>query len=201
MPIRILLSSYGLETPIMAEKFSKIIPQGRSLKRKKCVILPYAGSDLAKTGEIETQNLINFGFSKKNIYVANDYGAFKCNFPDYIYVPCGDPFKLLRHIRSTNLRSCIDNIVIKQKAVFIGVSAGAYIATNNIKYVTKLEDNNEIADDDFEALSLIPENVICHYDHYSYAAFKECSEEYGSDILSIKDDQLLMFVNGEYQYI
>jgi len=101
MPIRILLSSYGLETPIMAEKFSKIIPQGRSLKRKKCVILPYAGSDLAKTGEIETQNLINFGFSKKNIYVANDYGAFKCNFPDYIYVPCGDPFKLLRHIRSS----------------------------------------------------------------------------------------------------
>ena len=201
IPVRILLSSYGLEMPTMREKFSKVIPQDRSLRRKTCVILPYAGSDSFQTGELEKQNLIDYGFSKKNVYVANDYGSFKYNFPDYIYVSGGDPFKLLKHIRRTNLWSSIAIRVNKHKAVFIGVSAGAYMTTKDIKYVMQLEDNNVIFDDNFKALELISESVLCHYDHYSYSKLKACQEESEGPIITINDDQLIMFKNGEWEYI
>ncbi|MGN1432828.1 MAG: Type 1 glutamine amidotransferase-like domain-containing protein [Ruminococcus sp.] len=195
-----LFSSYGFCSPIMREKYALAIPHGESLKRKSCVIIPYAGFDMKKTAEREKQGLVEFGFNPDNIYVLNDIGFSGCEFPDYIYVAGGDPFKLLDIVKKNLLPEKIRNCVIEKRAVYIGVSAGAYLATNNIEYITQVEDNNVI-NHCFDALGLVPANILCHYDHYSYLTLKACEEVGGRQCVTINDDQLLMYESGKWIYI
>ena len=198
---RLLLSSYGFNTPIMREKYAKVIPQGDDLYEKKCLIVPYAGFDVEKTFQREQQGLVEFGFNPDKIGIIGEHGDVSFQLPDYIYVPGGDPFKLLRSIRENGVVQDIVEYVCDKGAVYIGVSAGADIATENIEYVTQLEDNNVIDEKQFEALGLITESVLCHYDHYSYSTLKACREISGRSIVTINDDQLLMFEDGKWRYI
>lgn len=195
-----LFSSYGFCSPIMREKFALAIPRNESLKRKSCVIIPYAGYNTEKTAEREKQGLVEFGFSSDNIYVLNGNGISGCEFPDYIYVVGGDPFKLLDIVKKNSLIEKIRNSVIEKNAVYIGVSAGAYLATNNIEYITQVEDNN-VTNDSFDALGLVPTNILCHYDHYSYLTLKVCEEVNGRQCMTIEDDQLLMYESQKWLYI
>lgn len=200
LPIKMLFSSFGFNAPIMKGKFAQVIPSGEALADKTCVIIPYAGFDPEKTGEREKQELIEFGFKSENIHVVNELGIMGYEFPDYIYVPGGDPFKLLGMVNKNRLLRDIADCVINKRSIYIGVSAGACLATPNIEYVTLLEDNNMLKDD-FDSLGLVPRNILCHYDHYSYSILKECEEFGKRSVMTLKDDELLVFENGEWRYI
>lgn len=199
--LKMIFSSFGFNSPVLSEKFADVIPQDESLQEKTCLIIPYAGFDVEKTFEIEKQGLINFGFNPdKVVFVRSRFDIAHC-FPDYIYVPGGDPFKLLNAIRENEILHDIAECVRDKRAVYIGVSAGADIATESIEYVMQLEDNNVIRDKRFGALGLITESILCHYDHYSYSTLKACEEVSGRSVMTIKDDQLLMFENGKWSYV
>lgn len=114
-------------------------------------------------------------------------------FPDYIYVLGGDSFKLLNTIRENEILHDITECVKDKCAVYIGVSAGTDIATESIEYVMQLEDNNVIKDKRFGALGLIAENILCHYDNYSYSTLKACEQVSSSSVMTINNDQLLLF--------
>lgn len=200
LPIKMLFSSFGFNAPIMREKFAQVIPTGEALADKKCVVIPYAGYNLQNTAEREKQGLIDFGFREENIHIVNEIGILGYEFPDYIYIPGGDPFKLLGLAKKAHLLEGIEDCVINKRAVYIGVSAGAALATPNIEYVKLLEDNN-LLKDDFDALGLVPRNILCHYDHYSYATLKACEEFCRRPCMTIRDDELLMYENGEWRYI
>lgn len=109
-----LFSSYGFCSPITREKFALAIPRNESLKRKSCVIIPYAGYITEKTAEREKQGLVEFGFNFDNIYVSDDSGISGCEFPDYTYVVGGNPFKLLDIVRKNSLIEKIRNSVIEK---------------------------------------------------------------------------------------
>lgn len=200
-PFRLLLSSYGFNIHIMREKYAKVIPQGDELCEKTCLIVPYAGFDVEKTFQREKQGLVEFGFNPDKIGIIGERFDVSFQLPDYIYVPGGDPFKLLRSIRENGVVQNIVEYVCDKGAVYIGVSAGADIATENIEYVTQLEDNNVIDEKQFGALGLITESVLCHYDHYSYSTLKACREVGKRAVVTINDDQLVMFENGKWSYV
>lgn len=189
-------SSCGFCSPIMREKFALAIPHNESMKRKSCVIIPYAGFDTEKTAKREKQGLVEFVFNPDNIYVLNDIGVSDCEFP----VAGGDTFKLLDIVKKNLLPEKIRNSVIEKRAVYIGVSEGAYLATNNIEYITQVEDN-KVINDCFDALGLVPANILCHYVHYSYLTLKGCEEFGGHKVMTINDDQLLMYESGKWIYI
>lgn len=198
---KLLFSSFGLNSTVLREKFAKVIPQDESLQEKTCIVIPYAGFDAEKTFEREKQGLIDFGFNpNKVVFVKSNFDIAHC-IPDYIYVPGGDPFKLLNIIREKGLFDDIVKCVIDKRAVYIGVSAGADIATENIEYVMQLEDNNVVRDKRFGALGLITESILCHYDHYSYSTLKACQEVSNRSVVTVNDDQLLMFENGKWSYV
>ena len=200
-PLKMLFSSFGFNSPVLSEKFAKVIPQDDSLHEKTCLVIPYAGFDTEKTFEREKQGLVNFGFNpNKIVFVRSRFDIAHC-FPDYIYVPGGDPFKLLNAIRENEILHDITECVRDKRVVYIGVSAGADIATESIEYVMQLEDNNVIKDTRFSSLGLITESILCHYDHYSYSILKACEEVSGRSVMTIKDDQLLMFEDGKWSYV
>lgn len=200
LPIKMLFSSFGFNAPIMKDKFVQVIPSGEALADKTCVIIPYAGYNLEMTAKREKQGLIEFGFKIDNIHVVNEPGIMGYEFPDYIYVPGGDPFKLLCVAKKNRLLGDIADCVINKRTVYIGVSAGAYLATPNIEYVTLLEDNN-LLKDDFDSLGLVPRNILCHYNHYSYSVLKACEEFGKRQVMTLRDDELLVFESREWHYI
>ena len=200
-PLKLLFSSFGFNSPILREKFAKVIPQDEHLREKTCLVIPYAGFDVEKTFEREKQGLVSFGFAPQNIVFVKIRFDIVRNFPDYIYVPGGDPFKLLNTIRELGIFHDIIECVKDKRAVYIGVSAGADIATKSIEYVMQLEDNNVIRDNRFDALGLINESILCHYDHYSYSTLKVCQEVSNNVIIPINDDHIVSFENGKWEYV
>lgn len=198
---RLLLSSFGFNSPIMREKFAKVILQDDSLSKKYCYVFPYAGFDVEKTFEREKRGLIEFGFSLDKIKLVKNRLDIASETPDFIYVPGGNPFKLLHSIKEMNIVNEIIDCVQNNGAMYVGVSAGADIVAKDIAYVLQLEDNNEIGNGDYKALGLILESVLCHYDHYSFATLKACQEVSGNTIITINDDQLLKYENGFWEYV
>ena len=186
----LILSSYGFGAPIVEEIYRKHIKTDG-----KVLIVPFAGLDFGATVKYEKEFLKRFGFEEKNIYACgfNNTEEIK-NIPfQYIYTCAGDTFKLLDALKKNNLINFIKNL-IDCGATYIGVSAGAYVCTSDIKYVTCLEDNNCITDD-FSALGLI-ENVICHSDQYSYQSMAECKDfAQDKEFIYIRNDEVVVLEN------
>ena len=93
----IILSSFGLRSPIVAEKAEKYInPTGM-----KVVVIPFAGFNNTATASREiNEGLIPFGFDPDNISVLDVHNPELCKERkfDMIYVPGGDPLNcLVRH--------------------------------------------------------------------------------------------------------
>ena len=198
---KLLLSSFGFSSPIVREKFAKEILRDDSLREKTCYVIPYAGFDVEKTFEREKAGLVEFGFRSDMIKFVRSSADIISESPDFIYVPGGNPFKLLQSIKEMNLVEEIVDCVENRGTIYIGVSAGADIVAKDITYVLQLEDNNEIIDGDYKALGLIPESVLCHYDHRSFSTLKACQEVSGDTIITINDAQLLKYENGLWEYV
>ena len=168
-----IFSSYGFDASIIVEQYKKyIFPQN-----KKLLIIPFAGLNNDATVRYETNYLKQYGFAEEDIYVLDHSNLCDIisNKYDYIYVPGGDTFKLLKRIKE--LEKICDWVKqqLKTGTDYIGASAGAYICTSDIQYLTCIEDNNYIADD-FSALNLIDSNIICHSDQYTYHSITKCKE-------------------------
>lgn len=196
---KMIFSSFGFCKVIPAEKLALVICR-ENLSEKNCFILPYAGFHVEKTFEREKKGLVDFGFSSERVHLLKSPEQLLEIRPDFIYVPGGDPFKLLDHVRTLGLRDAIQEAVLYREAVYIGVSAGADLATEDIEYVCRLEDNNYDRQY-FSALDLIPEVILCHRDHYPYSVLKECMEETEKEVITLRDDQVVLYENGVWQYV
>ena len=196
---KMIFSSFGFNKPIPAEKFALVIEKA-GLEKKSCCVIPYAGFNVEKTYAREKAGLVYFGFSPDRIFMLEKKEQILETVPDYIYVPGGDPFKLLNHINSLGLREAIQYCVQSCGTTYIGVSAGADLATEDIEYVLELEDNNH-EQKNFSALNLLPEIILCHADHYLYATLRACREVSGKEVLTIRDDQVIFYENGAWRYL
>lgn len=197
--VKLIFSSFGFNKPIPAEKFALVIEK-EGLEKKSCCIIPYAGFNVEKTYAREKAGLVNFGFSPNKIFMLEREEQILETAPDYIYVPGGDPFKLLQFIHSLGVRSAIQYCVLDCGTTYIGVSAGADLATEDIEYVLELEDNNH-EQKNFSGLNLLPEIILCHADHYLHATLRACREASGKEALTIRDDQVILYENGAWRYV
>ena len=80
------------------------------------------------------------------------------------------------------------------------MSAGAYVACPDIEYMKQLEDDNVIHED-YSALGLVQNSIVCHSDHYSYSQIKSSENISGKEVISIRDDQLVCYRNGRIEYV
>lgn len=184
-----IFTSYGFRAEILRDAWNEHIPG----KNGKLLIIPLAGMTCEITGRYEKAAAVSLGFSEENITVFDDRTPdmlADMHF-DVIYVCGGNTFKLLHNVRQFGL----DHFIRKQVAagaLYIGVSAGAYLACPDIRYVTLLEDNNHITDDDFSSLHLTDSYVLCHYDQHGYTTLRQCREFLGKDVLTIENDRMVI---------
>ena len=183
----IILSSYGFDIPIMAEKFKEYIPCPQN---KTVLFVPFAGFNplYGLAGRVA---LMNFGFQKSNVFIldANNVEKARNRSFDYIYVSSGDTFKLLSELQEINF---LDDIVrmVNSGSTYIGASAGAILTSSNIEYAKKLEDDNYDLSD-YSGLGILYDCIVPHIDQCEISTVIACKSVcYGRNLLGIRNDAI-----------
>ena len=131
----LILGSLGFNYTQNRLKIGELIPEQNGLM----LIIPLACTFETETGEKEKNGAAMLDFKRENIYVFDRTKpeVFLNRSYDYIVVPGGNTFKLLHYVREFHLDSFIRQQV-ENGAVYLGFSAGAYLACQNIRPVRKL---------------------------------------------------------------
>ena len=187
----LILGSYGFQYTEMRQKLGELLPD----RSGNMLIIPLACMFEEETGGREKNCAAMLGFQKENIHVfdAAQPDAVRGIQFQYIVVLGGNTFKLLHGVRQYGL----DALIRKQVAagaVYIGFSAGAYLACRNIEYVQCFDDNNDVTDGDFTALGLTDKYVLCHFDMRGNAEIALCRNYLGTEpeLVTIRNDELVV---------
>lgn len=128
-----ILTSTGFETRNIMQSFINLLP--RNIAEIKAIFVPTAAIDKDTIDLIPKckNDLIRAGIKDDNIFVYNldyylDYEIMKEY--DVIYFCGGSPEHLLNKIDDASFRENLIRFIIDGK-IFIGVSAGSLIVTNN----------------------------------------------------------------------
>lgn len=195
----LLLSSYGFASPIMREKYAKVL-EGKDLKNQVCAVLPYTAKNPERVFESEKRGLVEFGFDPNGVIMIRSRHDLVRRVPDYPYVPGGDPFLLLRTVRELGIVRDLARCVREEGTVYVGVSAGADLATENIEYVRRLESDEHLSSGNCDALGLLADNVLCHADARDDGTKIACKVAGGKPMIYIRNDQLVHVLDGRWEY-
>jgi peptidase E len=163
--MKLLLTSMGIQVPIVAKTFLKLFDKKPSEIKILLVSTATKKDEEWKYVEFETSKLENIGILKKNITIFSlDRKVTDNEFEgiDAVYVCGGNTFHYLDRIRKTGLDKRIVSLV-KKGVVYLGASAGAICACPNIKVASPFDDN-DIGMKDFRGLSLTDVLTIPHCD-------------------------------------
>lgn len=115
---------------------------------------------------------------------------------DIIFVFGGNTFDYLDRIRKTGLDKEIRSFVDSRK-VYVGFSAGSYVACPNIKHALwKHADNNRLGLKNLKGLGLAPFIVVAHFEKKFKIAIEKSAKETKLPVFALTDKQAIS-VNGE----
>ncbi len=184
----ILLSSFGLCFPLIAEKAKEHIKP----ENMKVLLIPFAGFHDGKTAAREiNKGLLPFGFDIDNIYTlyVEEPDIYKDVKFDLVYVPGGNPFKLLYEAQKCDLYSWISRLVQEEGCSYFGISSGADFACENIAYLQLVDECNYQLKD-YNGLGLIKEKVLCHVDQRDMATLQLVKQYDDRKTIFLRNDEL-----------
>ena len=159
----LILSSSGFSTTPVRLKIGEIITD----KTRKMLIIPLASSLGIETAERERNCAAMLGFKKENIYIYDETNPDELTNMKFGYIAVlgGHTLRLLSKVREYHLDTFIKEQV-SDGAIYMGFSAGAYLACDDIEYVKHYDKNYDyITDGNFHALGLTDKYVLCHFDY------------------------------------
>lgn len=187
----LILSSNSFYSIAVRLKIKDVIKN----KSGNMLIIPLACMLEEETGNKERDCAADAGFLKENIDIFNQNSPteYLNKKYDYIVVLGGNTFKLLHYVKKYHL----DVFIRKQVAdgaVYLGFSAGAYLACPDIEYVRHFDDNNHITDDDYSALRLTDKYVLCHFDCRGNEEIRMCRIDIGMEheLITINENELIV---------
>ena len=133
-----------------------------------------------------------FGFDKDNIRIFGYYNPkrFIGLDIDVIYISGGNTFATLKRIKDCGFDREIIRYV-KSGVIYIGGSAGAHIATQNIEHIAAFD---SIPDgmNDFNGLGLLDGILICHYTIERKELYDKLISENKYKVYALSDDDSLI---------
>lgn len=138
-----------------------------------------------------------FGFTKGNVYVFDYYNdeAFRNLDIDILYISGGNTFATIDRLRKCDFESEIIRYV-KSGVIYIGGSAGAHIASQNIEHVAEFD---PIPDGmtDFNGLGLFDGILICHYTEDRKALYEKLKSEGKYKVFALSNDDSLVICSNK----
>jgi len=123
------------------------------------------------------------------------------NDKDIIFVNGGNTFYLLYWIRKSGFGRMIYNLLDEGK-VYIGVSAGSYVACPTIEAATwKHSDRNKIGLKDLTGLNLVPFLVSTHFEEQYRSVIEKASRSVKYPIVALNDTQAVLVEDSRYKVV
>ncbi len=116
-----------------------------------------------------------------------------------IHMEGGNTFYLLKAVRASGFEKILHEL-LKQGLVYVGTSAGAYIACPTIIMATwgKQRDRYDVTD--FQALNLVPFVMRVHYTDNMEEALQEHVKNSPHPVRILRDGQGLLVEDGKYTF-
>ncbi len=186
------------------EEILKILPKPASgTKIAHIITASKVETDLSYL-EKENQIMSEVGLDVENIDIEgkteNELRTLLKN-KDVIYVQGGNTFYLLKYVRTSGFDKVVKELV-DNGIIYVGVSAGSYIACPTIEMATwKHQDRNTVGLTDFTALNLVPFLLSVHYKPEYKDILKEAISKTKYPVRILTDDQALLVSNGEIKLV
>ena len=109
-----------------------------------------------------------------------------------LYVNGGNTFYLLHGVRKSGFDKVITDF-LKRDGLYVGVSAGSYIACPNIEAATwKHQDRNRVGITDLTALNLVPFLITAHFEEIYRIIVDEAAKRTKYPIVALNDKQAIL---------
>lgn len=169
-----------------------VIVNSLSQPLQTCCVL-FIPNEKATTESIRSgkyhYRLREFGFDPHSVYVFDDTRpeAFTSLDLDIIYISGGNTFHTMQKIRRSGFDTAIVRYV-NDGVIYIGGSAGAHIASQDISHVAAFDD---VPDDmtDFNGLGLWDGILICHYTEERKPMYKQLQAQGMHNVYVLADDE------------
>lgn len=137
-----------------------------------------------------------FGFLRNNVCVFDYYNSdeFLNLDIDVLYISGGNTFATLDRLRNCNFESEIIRY-IKNGVIYIGGSAGAHIASQNIEHVSAFDPVPE-GMTEFSGLGLFDGILICHYTEERKDLYDRLKADGKYKIYALTNDDSLVVCSG-----
>lgn len=197
----ILLTSAGMD---VKEEILKILPKSPSQTKLAHITTASKTEENLSYLEKEKRIMKESGFDVEDIDIEekteNELRAILKD-KDVIYVQGGNTFYLLKHVRASGFDKVVKEL-LENGVIYIGVSAGSYIACPTIEMATwKHQDRNTVGLTDLTALNLVPFLLSVHYKPEYKDILKEAILKTKYPVKILTDDQGLLVSNGEVKLV
>ncbi len=125
----------------------------------------------------------------------------KLSKADVIFVNGGNTFYLLKWARTSGFVKVVKEL-INQGKIYVGVSAGSYIACPTIEVATwKHQDRNRVGMTDLTALNLVPFLITAHVKEEVMPIIESEAKKTDYPIAALTDKQAVLCVDGKYSIV
>lgn len=198
----LLLTSAGMQ---VKDEIVNILPKPPSqIKLAHIVTATNVVKDAPWRDRDETK-LIEAGFQVKNIDIVGKTGQelrILLRDSDVIYVQGGDPYYLLKHVKASGFDTVVKEFIQKGK-IYIGVSAGTYIACPSMEMALWRKPNRPRygLTRDESCMNLIPFLVCVHYEPKFKNVVKQGMQRTAYPVKILTDDQALLVLNDHIRLV
>jgi len=197
----ILLTSSGMD---IKEEILKVLPKPPGqMKVAHIITASKPEKDISYVLK-DKEAMIKEGFQVEDIDLENKKESELKEIlkdKDIIYVQGGNTFYLLKHIKESGFDKLVKQLIQKGK-IYIGVSAGSYIACPTIEMATwKHQDRNRIGLTDLTALNLVPFLLSVHYVNGYKEILKDAISKTRYEVRILTDKQAIFIIDGEIKFI
>jgi len=199
--MKLLLTSAGTN---VRNEIIKILPKPANELRLANIITaskPELNKDYALR---DREKLISLGFDVEDVDIEgkNEDELMRIlKYKDIIYVEGGNTFYLLKYVKLGGFDKVIKEL-LNQGKIYIGVSAGSYIACPTIEQATwKHQDRNHFELTNLSALNLVPFLISAHFKEKNRGLIEKAVKTTKYPVVALYNSQAILVEDGKWKVV
>ena len=199
--MKLLLTSAGMN---VREEIIKILPRPAHQVKLAHIITAAKAESNQDYMLKDKQQMKELGFDVEDIDIEGKNENELINLlenKDIICVQGGNTFYLLKAVRKSGFDKVINKLILQGK-IYIGISAGSYIACPTIVQSTwKHQDRNHIGLTDFTALNLVPFILVAHFKERYRKIIEDATKTTKYPVVALSDTQAILVEDHKYKLV
>lgn len=202
----LLLTSNGFDGENIRKEIVKILPKPASKIKLAHIITASKPEKNTNYVKRDKQQMARLGFQVEDEDIdiegkTEDELRDLLEDKDVIYVQGGNTFYLLKHIKESGFDKVVKEL-IRKGVIYIGVSAGSYVACPTIEMANwKHQDRNIIDLTDLTALNLVPFLLTVHYEPKYKPILEKEAANASYPVRILTDDQAFLVENSRVTFV